>query len=647
MKSQLSIFTILTILLSGTTLNVAQVPRPETTQSFLAEMPAPDRILREIQGTDPADTAARQMGAYKQLRKIIEDLAWNLDHRYETRLTPAETQIRNAYEEAYARVWRAGPDKSADNMHGLDRDLRFREEILNKFFSTNFRARFKQSFVDEDNRRKAKAQAEVEQMNQIKSQARAANAGTTDPGTLQARRCVESGRDAVRCTAEAIGQEFKIGIIDPILGESGLKAGLRMNGVFPGRGFGVVFAHAMGEYSVSVKCADLVPEGHPYVVELKNNQVVIRIANNPESFSLIMTPNGSLVGQSSVLFNGQVIAGYARQWVETRRVSDNSVVPGSGHYENVPIYKPKSARCTPGTLTPTQSKPVADDTGIFSTLTALMGTDNDTTPGLRLVGIFDGGQGVNLEFHPDSGTIGCRESAVAHKYSIGLKGTDLLINLKDPDASVFTYLPDGTIRGPGSLTVNGRKAVGGEGPASTNGINYIPWSDTCTFGALQPLKLGVRLDLSPFGLAPPPKQSGGPANAVLMISSGFPENGPAPGLRGRGIFLLTDSFESILWDAGYGSSPVKNMPAIAVWGRTCEVDQNSCVQALREAAKHKAGSILLDNMGQGSFPAVPPGTYYILTQTVFNNRHYLWNYRIDLQPGQNSLKLTDANATLK
>jgi hypothetical protein len=493
----------------------------------------------------------------------------------------------------------------------------------------------------------SKAQAEVDQMNQMRSQARVANQGSTDPGTLQARRCVESGRDGVRCTAEAMGQEFKMGVIDPLFGESRLKAGLRMNGIYPGRGFAIMFAHAMGEYSVNVKCADLVPAAHPYSVELKGNQVMVRIANGNDSFSLVMTPSGSLVGSTSVLFNGQVLAGYAKQWVEQRRVSDNSIVPGSGHYENVPIYKPKSARCTPGTLTPTQTKAGADDTGIFSMLTSLMGTDTDTTPGLRLVGIFDGGPGVNLEFHPDSGTVGCREAAVAHQYTIRLKGTDLLVNLEGPDGTVFTYLTDGTIRGPGSLTVHGRKAVGGEGPRATNGINYIPWTDTCTFGVLTPLKLGTRLDLGPLSLAPAPKQSSGPANATLTVSSGFPENGPTPALRGRGLFLLTENFESILWDSGYLPSPVRNMPAIAVWGQTCQVNQQLCVQGLREAAKYKAGSVLLDNNGQGSFPAVPAGTYYIVTQTIFNNHHYLWNYRIDLQPGQNHLKLSEANATLK
>jgi len=36
----------------------------------------------------------------------------------------------------------------------------------------------------------------------------------------------------------------------------------------------------------------------------------------------------------------QIITGYEVYWVEKRNVSDNSVVPGSGHEERRPIYAP-------------------------------------------------------------------------------------------------------------------------------------------------------------------------------------------------------------------------------------------------------------------------------------------------------------------
>jgi hypothetical protein len=445
-----------------------------------------------------------------------------------------------------------------------------------------------------------------------------------------------------------MGQELKEAWIDPLLGAGNTKAGLRINGIYQGSGFTTAFGHGMGMYTASVKCADLEPETREYDIEWKNDQVVVKVSNDAGPISLVMAPNGNLIGTSPVTIHGQVIVGYKQQWVEERYTATNQTVPGSGHYVRVPIYKPKTARCTPGALIPKQVK--QENTaveGMFSIFANLMGTDIDQTPGLRLVGIFDGGPGVNLEFHPDSGTVGCREAAVAHKYVISQKGTELLINFSGPGASVFSYLPDKTIRGPGVLTVSGRRVTNGQGPTQTGGVNYIDWTDTCTFNVLQPKTLGSRLDLNPFSLAPPPQQTNSPANAILTLSSGFPENGPQPALRDRTLLLVTDDFESILWDASYPASPVQNFPAIAMWRYACEVDQQLCVQGSKEAALKRAAVVKLDGTGQGSFPAVPAGTYYVVGQIIYNMHHYVWNYRIDLPPGQTSLKLTELNATLK
>ena len=56
--------------------------------SYLSEMPPPEKVLSEIKGKDPGDTVERQMGAFMMLDKIIEDMAYGLEHRPYMRLKP-------------------------------------------------------------------------------------------------------------------------------------------------------------------------------------------------------------------------------------------------------------------------------------------------------------------------------------------------------------------------------------------------------------------------------------------------------------------------------------------------------------------------------------------------------------------------------
>ena len=80
----------------------AQTPNPR----WISEMPTPERILREIKGKDPADTAERQMGAFKHLMEIIDSMAYGLEHGFmPNKARPYEIRIKDLYWKAYAVVW--------------------------------------------------------------------------------------------------------------------------------------------------------------------------------------------------------------------------------------------------------------------------------------------------------------------------------------------------------------------------------------------------------------------------------------------------------------------------------------------------------------------------------------------------------------
>ena len=115
--------------------------------SYLSEMPAPARILAEIKGKDAEDTGERQMGAFMGLIKVMDDMAWGLEHRRvepaDTRKsTPDELRIRIAYQTAYADLWHKVTNKEG---HVYDHDIDLLNEMLQKFFSESFRAKYFQA----------------------------------------------------------------------------------------------------------------------------------------------------------------------------------------------------------------------------------------------------------------------------------------------------------------------------------------------------------------------------------------------------------------------------------------------------------------------------------------------------------------------
>jgi hypothetical protein len=51
-----------------------------------------------------------------------------------------------------------------------------------------------------------------------------------------------------------------------------------------------------------------------------------------------------------------------------------------------------------------------------------------------------------------------------------------------------------------------------------------------------------------------------------------------------------------------------------------------------------------DADGNGTFPAVPPGTYYLMISARYNNQALAWDHPVELKPGSNSVTLSVQNA---
>ena len=69
-------------------------------------------------------------------------------------------------------------------------------------------------------------------------------------------------------------------------------------------------------------------------------------------------------------------------------------------------------------------------------------------------------------------------------------------------------------------------------------------------------------------------------------------------------------------------------------------------QKVNEAVKASAiSAVRADPNGTGTLPGVPPGTYYLMISTRFNNQGLVWGQPIQLKAGPNALALNQSNAT--
>ena len=56
-------------------------------------------------------------------------------------------------------------------------------------------------------------------------------------------------------------------------------------------------------------------------------------------------------------------------------------------------------------------------------------------------------------------------------------------------------------------------------------------------------------------------------------------------------------------------------------------------------------STKLDVYGKAVFSNARTGTYYLLVDVPYNGSHLVWNLRVDLKPGANSVSLDQRNTT--
>jgi hypothetical protein len=137
-------------------------------------------------------------------------------------------------------------------------------------------------------------------------------------------------------------------------------------------------------------------------------------------------------------------------------------------------------------------------------------------------------------------------------------------------------------------------------------------------------------------------------NAVLSVASGLPtQAGTVNPLAGKGVALFKESFGGFLKRRGMFQGPpgstIKQSP-LAVWAYACQTGSPACQQALYEMRPNSVAETRMDQNARATLPSVPAGTYYLYTIAVHNKQFLVWDLRVDLKPGSNSIVLTQANS---
>lgn len=473
--------------------------------SYVREMPPVDRVKREIQGSDPTDTLARQMAVFSMLEQLVYRLMG--PYRDRNTLKPEETQAIRAYYTAASEISQSfAKSHSPDEVKALN-EMRSRfatnpalfQEVVDKLLTPAIRdelAKANSAFGAKSKEATTAARREAEAQN---TQQAAGPGGSpfirNDPGTLAARRCVELGGSEAECIGKGLSTGVAGllgGMIEPVAGKNP-RAGLTMTGRYAAEN-GLNFSFG-GEAAVLNGCGKLVPNSHAYTIEKSGARFTIAWKAEPKPFVLTLGPDGRLTGPGPIDVKGQIITGYNRVWMQEYR--NGIAVAGSecggpcGRWVSQPIFGDKTERCTIGALAP--AGPTADGS-ILTTVTALVSPqslDQAPTesgkglaaPGVRMAGQYTGPGGLALEFRDNGVILDCGEAHVAKPYTVEAGATHVAITVKnDPAPFTLELRPDGALTGTGTVDVTGRVVTG----STANGIAFAPRTAHCAASVLTP-----------------------------------------------------------------------------------------------------------------------------------------------------------------
>lgn len=497
-------------------------------------------------------------------------------------------------------------------------------------------------------------------------------------------RCVTSGRLPASCTGNSLLGAFSQ-MVSQVLPSAGKEPapGPDMAGVFEGPG---KWRLDFIDGGVLVNCSFLSPDQHNYTLEFKNNRATIVIDTTPKPLVLTLKADGTILGPGPLQIDGVVATGtassgpdpnassgytdkYGMSLSNQQAASTSELYSGGQRYygsantgaTTYTTFSHRTATC-PALNLSSKGAGIGVQTMQTDLLKTMFGGDKGppTPPGIRMHGIFAASTGFSVQFFPESAILGCGpDAARAYPYSVVADGTNAVVHINATDHPLtFAFKPDGSLDpgASGPYQVHGRTVTGQNDDGD---FTFAPMEQTCNLAVLAPSKTipsgggtAATVTSSAGNHGTATANGGGTlstpeaplGNATLSIASGFSaQSGAVNPLAGRPYVLLRDSYANALAKGGVsvppGMSPYKYVATICT-SRTPE-----CQKALDAVKASAASAVRADAKGSGTFPGVPPGTYYLMISTRYNNHPLAWGQTVQLKSGQNSMTLDQTNAT--
>jgi hypothetical protein len=479
------------------------------------------------------------------------------------------------------------------------------------------------------------------------------------------RRCVTSGRLPASCTGNALLGAFGQMLSSVLPGaDKQPEPGANMAGVFEGAG-GWRLDFVDG--GVLVNCAHLSPNQESYSLNFKTGRATLTIDTTPKPLVLTLHPDGTITGPGPATINGVVASGYvsgaagtgATQQDQFGNLYDSAgnKVGGNANAGHT-VFAPRTATC-PALNLSSKGASVGMQTMQTDLLKTMFGGDKGppTPPGIRMHGIFAASTGFSVQFFPESVILGCGpDAARAYPYTVIADGAASYIKIDAPDHPLhLAFRPDGSLDpGSGSYQVHGRVVTGQD---NNDDFTFAPMEQTCNLAVLTPsqqIPSGGGTAAAPMvaaaagagtgsggGLSTPAAPLG---NATLSIVSGFAAQPGVPNpLAGRPCILLRHSYGNALAIGGVtvpaGTSPYKYA------GEACGTHTPDCPKISAAIHTDAASAVRADANGGGTFPGVPPGTYYLMISAIVNKQPFVWGQAVQLKAGANSITLDQRNGT--
>jgi hypothetical protein len=532
---------------------------------------------------------------------------------------------------------------------------------------------FQQKQQDIYNANVAKSEAQLNAPAQGAGQGNSGNGAQIAPPKNEEeramRRCVSSGRLAASCTGNQLLGAFTqmIGSVLPGADKpSGPASGANMAGVFEGAGnWRLDFIDG----GVLVNCASLSPNQESYSLHFESNRTALVINTRPKPLVLAFHADGTITGPGPVTIEGVVAAGYVAGKTAAQKGTQTD---NQGHYydsvgnrvQDDPGYTrfaPRTATC-PALNLSSKGASVGTQTMQTDLLKSMFGGDKGapTPPGIRMHGIFAAATGFSLEFFPESVIVGCGpDSARAYPYVVEASGGGAVVKINAPDHPLaLSFHPDGSLD-PGSTApylVHGRMVTGQD---QNDDFTFAPMEQTCNLAVLSPSKQipmtgGIAATMASPAAAPGTaayNNGGGLStpqaplgNATLSIVPGVPAQPGTPNpLAGRPYLLLRWSYADSLARGGVmvppGTSPYKYA------GVACGSNSPDCPKLKAAVNASVISAVRADANGAGTFPGVPPGTYYLMISAAYGGQPYVWGQAVQIHAGANTVSLDLRSAT--